>query len=56
MIQDYINNKLDDLYLDGFEYNNSVRVNNNCWSFNFILNNGEKTKGNGNDIMHTFMT
>jgi hypothetical protein len=26
MIQDYINNKLDDLYLDGFEHNSDSRV------------------------------
>ena len=54
MIQDYINNKLEDLYLDGFELDKSVRVNLANWGFNFILNNGENTKENG--TTHTFMT
>jgi hypothetical protein len=45
MIQDYINNKLDDLYLDGFEHNSDSRVSKGCCGFNFILNDGERTKG-----------
>ena len=39
MIQNYIENGIDDLYLDGFE--NGKKGDNN-W-FNFILNTGDKT-------------
>jgi|LauGreDrversion4_2_1035121.scaffolds.fasta_scaffold639590_1 hypothetical protein len=43
MIKKYIDDKLDDLYLVGFEYNNEERVN-KTKGFNFILNNGDKSK------------
>ena len=42
MIKKYIADKLDDLYLAGFEYSKEKRVDYSS-DFNFILNNGDKS-------------
>jgi hypothetical protein len=44
MIKEYVDQNLNDLYLTGFERNNKERFSFGGYGFNFILNNGEKSK------------